>query len=58
MMELKIALAALVLGIASMVGVNIFDDMEWEGVATLCAVVVTICGVVFIMSIIGWIWSL
>ena len=55
---MKIAITALVLGMVSWMGVNVFDDMDWENTATVCAVMVIICGVVFIVNFLLWIWGL
>ena len=56
-MELQIATTALIIGVVSWMGINVFDDMEWEGVASLCAAILVICGVVFMVSFLSWIWG-
>jgi len=57
MIHLQIAITALILGLLSWLGVNVFDEAGWENTATMCAAIMTICGLLFIISIIAWLWS-
>lgn len=58
MIDLQIALTAFIVGVAGWIGVYIFDQADWEGTATVCAVITVICGLFFVASIIVWFWSL
>ena len=58
MINLQIAITALIMGVVSWLGVNVFDDAGWENTAILCAAIMTICGLLFAMSMIAWVWGL
>ena len=58
MIHLQIAITAFVFGLVSWAGLNVFDQAGWGKTATTCAVIMTLCGLLFVVSIIVWVWSL
>ncbi len=58
MIDLKIAIIAFIIGTVSWIGVNIFDQADQENTATICAVIAIICYMLFVASIIIWVWNL
>ncbi len=58
MIEFKIGITALIFGILSWMGIHVFDDIEWGGVATVCAIITVVCGITFIVSVVAGVWKL